>query len=157
LDTSTKFKARSVEDGRTALSHGVLDELVGFHLRRAQVALFQHFSRSIAPHDLTPGQFGILCLIEANPGLSQMDLVHELGVDRSTIVAVIDRLAARGLVERRPSSTDRRRNVVALTADGRSLWRKLTRLVRRHEQVVTRGLGAAGQRQLIALLGRLGR
>src|SRR5260221_12799563 len=71
---------------------GMLKTLLGYHLRRAQVAVFQHFTETMGEAAVTPGQFGVLAVINCNPGLSQTQLGNALAIDRSTVVAVIDRL-----------------------------------------------------------------
>ena len=62
-----------------ALERGVLEELLGYHLRRSQVSVFQDFARAMDGMALTPGQFGVLALIQANPGLSQSALGQAMG------------------------------------------------------------------------------
>ncbi len=149
--------ADQVVTRRPAAKYGILSNLTGFHIRRAQVAMFQHFSESVAPHDVTPGQFGVLSLIAANPGLSQSDLAGALDVDRSTVVAVINRLSARHWVERRPSQRDRRGNALHLTPGGDVVWREITERARQHEEAFLKPLDASEQRQLLDLLRRLAR
>jgi DNA-binding MarR family transcriptional regulator len=78
--------------------HDLLPGLIGYNLRKAQTAVFQDFSRSLQDCNITPGQFGVLVLIQANAGLNQTSLGRALGIDRSTVVAVIDKLEGRGLV-----------------------------------------------------------
>ncbi len=60
-------------------------------------------------------------LIAANPGTSQVDLAHTLGTDRATMMALVNRLAARDLIERRPFLADRRRQELHLTKPGRAV------------------------------------
>ena len=138
-----------------AVDYDILPKLVGYHLRRAQSAVFDDFARTMAAHRITPGQFGVLTLIAANPGLSQSALARAIGVERSTMVAVIDRLQARGLVERRPSAADRRSYALGLGAAGRRLLARLKPMVRRHERRVTKRLDDAEVATLIGLLRRL--
>lgn len=135
---------------------GLLTELVGYHLRRAQVRLFEDFARTVGGHDVTPGQFGVLVLIEANAGLNQSELGAAMGVDRSTVVAVIDRLEARRLVARKPAPADRRSYALELTAQGRALLDRLIPLVREHDRRIARDLSPAEQATLIRLLARIG-
>ena len=92
------------------ISLGVLPELVGFQLRMAQIAMFKDFSESIGDLEMTPGLFGVLVIIEANPDLKQSDLARATHNDRSTVVSVIDNLERRSLVERRAAPNDRRSN-----------------------------------------------
>ena len=100
---------------------GVLPELIGYHLRKAQLAVFQDFARAVGAGELTPGQFGALVVIDRNPGLSQTRLGQTLGIDRSTLVAVIDRLEARGLVERANAPKDRRSYALHVSNAGKVL------------------------------------
>lgn len=138
------------------LLRGVLDGLLGYHLRRAQVAVFQDFAATMHGMDITPGQFGVLALIQANPGLTQSALGEAMGVDRSTVVAVIDRLESRDLVRRAPSPTDRRSYALVLGEEGASRFTAALRRVRNHERRIARRLTAAERATLIDLLRRVG-
>src|SRR5581483_4184599 len=115
---------------------GLLSELIGYQVRRAQVAVFQHFAQAFTGLQLTPGQLGALVLIQANPGLSQSALGGALGVDRSTVVPLIDRLEARGLVVRAPSPRDRRSHALQLSPEGIALLARATEQVRAHEATI---------------------
>ena len=144
-------------DRDAEISLGLLPSLLGYTLRRAQVAVFQNFAETVGATELTPGQFGVLAVIEANPGLSQTQLGNALGIDRSTVVAVIDRLEARGLVARQPAPNDRRSHALHLSDGGKTTLRRLTERVRAHEREIARHLSADEQTHLIELLGRVAR
>jgi len=139
-----------------ALAHGLLPGLVGYQLRLAQLAVFRDFEASTAGLGLTPGRFGMLILIEANPGVTQSDLARAVGLDRSTMVAVLDGLEDRGLIERR-QGRDRRTNGLWLTAGGRRLLAQMKRRVAAHEARVAARLTAPERKKLLELLRRLGR
>ena len=79
---------------------GVLPQLIGFNLRCAQVAVFQHFHRTAGSAEISPPQLGALIRIESNPGISQSAIAGALRFDRSTLVQIIDRLEERGFVGR---------------------------------------------------------
>lgn len=143
--------------GGNGVELGMLKTLLGYHLRRAQVAVFQHFTQAMGEADITPGQFGVLSVIAGNPGLSQTQLGNALGIDRSTVVAVIDRLEGRGLVMRAPSPNDRRSHALQLSAEGARLLGRLEEMVRIHERQIARELSAEDQRQLLRLLDRVAR
>jgi DNA-binding MarR family transcriptional regulator len=138
---------------RRELDWGLLPGLLGYTLRRAQVAVFADVARAVP--ELTPGQFGVLVLVEQNAGMNQSELGEALGVDRSTVVATLDRLEARGLLARAPSPSDRRAHALELTAAGRALLTDAARRVSAHEARVARGLSAEERAQLMALLARL--
>ncbi|MCZ6849092.1 MAG: MarR family transcriptional regulator [Alphaproteobacteria bacterium] len=140
---------------RKKINHGVLTELVGYGLRRAQAAVFSHFLGSVGKLGVSPGQFGVLVLIKENRGLSQSALAKALGIERSTMVAVIDRLESQGLVERVTSETDRRSYALALTPEGAELLARVTPLVRAHERQIAARLSAREKVMLMEMLERV--
>ncbi len=142
-------------DRDAEISLGLLPSLLGYALRRAQVAVFQNFTEVVGASELTPGQFGVLVVIDANPGLSQTQLGNALGIDRSTVVAVIDRLEGRGLVARQPAPNDRRSPALHLSESGKTTLHRLTERVRAHERQIARHLSAEEQARLIELLRRV--
>lgn len=137
------------------LAQGLLPGLLGYNLRRAQLAVFQSFQNTITPFDVTPGQFGIMVLIDENKGLSQSELGNAMGIDRSTMVAVIDRLENRGLVVRAPSNFDRRSYALQLSDAGTKLLSELLPAVEKHEKQMTDNLSSEEYDQLISLLNRI--
>ena len=134
---------------------GLLPQLIGFNLRCAQVAVFQHFNRSTGSAEISPPQLGALILIEANPGISQSAIAGALRFDRSTLVQIIDRLEERGFVVRAVSAHDRRSHALKLTPQGAAALAELKQLTSKHEDHMTRGLTADEKTQLIDLLARL--
>jgi len=137
---------------KSAIDYGMLPDLVGYHLRMAQIALFRDFSQGLGAEDVTPGLFGVLVIIEANPDLKQSELARATQLDRSTVVTVIDNLERRGLVERRVALHDRRSNAIRLTAAGTTLLRKLKRQVSLHEKRLLENFSEAERTSFIALL-----
>jgi DNA-binding MarR family transcriptional regulator len=137
------------------LSRGILPDLLGYRLRRAQRAVFDHFARAVDGEALTPGLFGMLQVIAANPGLSQSRLAEAMDVDRSTIVAVIHRLESAGLVARVPVPRDGRSWALQMTRKGASALKRIDALVRRHEEEVAAVFTPAERRTLMSLLARL--
>jgi DNA-binding MarR family transcriptional regulator len=96
----------------------------------------------------------MLLLIDANPGVTQGRLAQAVGLDRSTMVGVIDALESRRLLERRRGD-DRRTNGLWLTSSGRSFVARLKRRIESHERRVAAHLSAAERAQLLALLEKL--
>jgi DNA-binding MarR family transcriptional regulator len=141
---------------KNRLSFGILTGLIGYQVRRAQVAVFQHFNEVFKALDLTPGQLGALVLIHANPGLSQSALGAALGVDRSTVVPLIDRLEARGVVIRAPSPRDRRSHALQLSPAGTALLAEAEACVRAHEATIAHRLSDGERRTLLELLAKIG-
>lgn len=133
----------------------MLPSLLGYQLRLAQLAVFRDFKASVGAFGFSPGRVGLLLLIEANAGMSQSRLAAAVGLDRSTMVPVLDDLEQRGLVARR-AGRDRRSNGLWLTPAGATLIERIKISVRAHERRVVAGLSAAERHTLIGLLGRLG-
>jgi DNA-binding MarR family transcriptional regulator len=134
---------------------GMLPELIGYHVRLAQMAVFADFERSLGTLDLSPGLFGLLVIIEANPGLRQIQLAAAARLDRSTLVPALDKFEARGLVERRAAPEDRRSNGLFLTRPGAGLLERAKTIVRDHEQRIARALSAEERALLVRCLDRL--
>ncbi len=98
-----------------------LDDLAGFHLRRAQVRLFQHFREQFHDLGITPGQVGILALIRNNQGISQAALARAVRVERATLGETLRYLVEKSWVDRRPDPADRRINSLYLSEAGECL------------------------------------
>jgi DNA-binding MarR family transcriptional regulator len=148
-------EAKSADAKRNTVDMGLLPDLMGFNLRCAQLTLFQHFGATVGKEGISAPQFGTLLLIEANPDISQSAVAEALRFDRSTLVQIIDRLEARGLVVRHVSPTDRRSHALRLTDKGAADLATLKDLTVRHEADVAAALSDAERAELIALLAKL--
>jgi len=138
---------------RAALRQGVLPRLLGYRLRLAQQAVFDDFAATV--DGVSPGRIGILVLIDANPGVSQIRLAEAVRRDRSTMVGVLDALEERGLIERRRGQ-DRRTNSLSLTRAGRAFLERALREIDAHERRISSRLTRAERARLLALLERVG-
>ena len=151
-----RLRAQTRRDTRdTGQSLQMLPGLLGYQLRLAQRAIFFDFAASIREADISLGLFGILVIIEANGGLKQTELAEAVHLDRSSLVPVLDKLEQRGLVERRPSESERRVKGLWLTASGATMLNRLKRQVQEHEARVGARLSPTETRQLIAMLRRI--
>jgi DNA-binding MarR family transcriptional regulator len=103
---------------------------------------------------LTPALFGLLNVIGAREGAIQQELGAAMGIDRTTMVSLIDQLESAGLAKRRPSAKDRRAREVVITPKGRTLLVRARRLIAQTEDDVLAGLTADQRRDLLALLRR---
>lgn len=79
------------------------------------------YASALAPYGVDARELGVLMLLAGHEPASQQHAADRLGVDRTTMVAMLDALEAKHLVSRRPDTADRRRNVVELTTTGRIL------------------------------------
>lgn len=93
--------------------------------------LFKHAERlmselhveALAPFDIHSRDLGVLLAIDSTEPASQQQIAQRMGVDRTTMVAIIDALEAKGIIARHPDPEDRRRNVVELTPTGLDILR----------------------------------
>lgn len=126
-------------------------------LKRALLSLDGLHEELLAPLGVNHRELAVLLLLDAREPESQQQVAGRLGVDRTTMVALIDGLEGKGLVARRPDPADRRRNVIELTAAGRKTLPRATRASDQAEARLLDDLDEAEAAQLRALLGRIGR
>jgi DNA-binding MarR family transcriptional regulator len=134
------------------------DELpayVGYQVRRAQAKIFADFEATLGNFDFTPGSFGVLTLIRANPGITQVALAAAFGVDKSTMSPVIFRLEKRGLIRREVLASDRRCHALYLDAAAEPQFLAAREKVRAFEASVASRLSKPEQRELSRLLAKL--
>ncbi|MFN4278277.1 MAG: MarR family winged helix-turn-helix transcriptional regulator [Ferrovibrio sp.] len=135
---------------------GLLGNLLGYRLRRAQLAAFQDFIIAMKDYDLRPAQFSVLAIIAANPGLKQSRVSEALGINRANFVALLDELEQRKLARRAAAPGDRRSNALYLTPKGESFLKDAYQhLLQTHEKRIETALGNTDKRNLQDLLDRL--
>ena len=149
--------ARARKNARRSLDIGVLNDHLGYFIRRLQVWVFQDFIRTLAPIDIRPAQYSVLVVIAANPGLSQSDLAARLGIERARLVRLLDRLERRGLTRRLPSRTDRRSHALRLTRAGQRTLKQAKALAALHEMQLVEKLGNERRKSLLNALKHLDR
>lgn len=146
---------RQVADGAAptvaGVSLGGMEDLIGFHLRRAQEASFAHFA-ALADEDLDPGRFAILTIIGANEGINQTALSQASGRDKSTLTVTLRSLTAKGLIARMRSERDRRNYEIALTPAGKAHLAALARCAAQHDAELDRIVGPSNKKLLISML-----
>jgi DNA-binding MarR family transcriptional regulator len=132
-----------------------LSERLGFLLGRAHLAHRAVAQRAMASVGLGVKAFGALAVLADEGPLSQQRLGERQGVDRTTMVAVIDELQRRDLVERHRDPDDRRAYSLAVTATGRRVLRQASDAETRAEDEFLAPLAADERRHLKQLLERL--
>lgn len=130
------------------------NDMPGHLARRFQqiaVAVF-HAEVEEAGYDLTPVQYAALAAVSTNPGIDQITLAGLIAYDRTTITGVVDRLAQKGLLERRASSRDRRARELQITEKGRQTLEAVSPAVEAAQELLVRGLTGDEQQELMRLL-----
>ena len=131
-----------------------IDEMPGHLARRFQQIAVAVFLTEVeaAGYDLTPVQYAALSTVLANPGIDQATLAGLIAYDRTTITGVVDRLAQKGLLMRRPSKRDRRASELQITDEGRRALRSIAPAVEAAQRIMLRGLSKGEAQQLMGLL-----
>ena len=128
---------------------------VGFMLSTLGHAISRRFLRALEPLDLHPREFAVLRAVNANDGQSQQTLADRLHIPPSRIVAIVDELESRRLLERRPDPSDRRLWTLYLTTHGQTLLDDAFNLAVQHERAISHALTAHERAQLLGLLSRI--
>lgn len=134
---------------------GGLNDYIGYLLRRAQLAVFQDVIQAMGDFDLRPAQFSTLMIINARPGLRQIEVATQLGIQRTNFVTLFDSLEKRGLAERKPSPEDRRSHSLYLTARGQAFLAEVRAAVDAHEARMADLLGLDDYVTVKRILGKL--
>jgi DNA-binding MarR family transcriptional regulator len=111
-------------------------------------------AEELAALGLTPALFALLNVVGARDGAIQSELGDALGIDRSTMVSLVDQLEGAGLAKRRPSATDRRARQVTITAKGRQRLQRARGVGKQVEDEVLAGLTTGERDELMTLLRR---
>jgi DNA-binding MarR family transcriptional regulator len=129
-----------------------LEAYLGPLLGRAHEAHRRITSEALAPLGLSPKGFGALVILSREAPLSQQRLAERQGVDRTTMVAVVDELERAGAVERRRDGRDRRAYALHITAAGRAALESARGAVAEAEDRVLAPLAPADRERLKAAL-----
>ncbi len=132
-----------------------LSQRLTYLLKRALVDLEDLHRVHLGPLGIDGRELAVLLLLEAREPGSQQQAAARLGVDRTTMVGLLDGLEAKGLVERHADREDRRRNVIAITDSGHRTLDKAVRASDKAERQLLDQLSAADQKHLRALLTRV--
>jgi DNA-binding MarR family transcriptional regulator len=128
---------------------------LGFLLKHAQAGLSSLTAPALAVIDLDGRQFAVLAEIGARGPIAQQRVSEALRVDRTTIVALVDELERKGLVERKRDPSDRRAYAVELTPKGRRTLERALTVVGAAEREFLGSLSEADRRRLRELLARV--
>jgi DNA-binding MarR family transcriptional regulator len=129
---------------------------VGFTISTLGYEISRRFREMLGPLELEPREFALLRAVGAEEGRSQQAVGAGLRIAPSRMVAFVDGLEARGLLERRLDADDRRTRALHLTDLGRDLLGRAFAQAVEHERTLCGELDAAEREQLLDLLGRVG-
>lgn len=127
----------------------------GFLIRRLQQIQVAVFISECSELDITPVQWGILTIVSEYPGVGQIEISEELGLDRSNVANVVDRLVNRGLLRQKVSPTDRRKKDITLTKAGERTVEQVEVIASRAQRKILSPLSESEREIFINLLTRL--
>jgi DNA-binding MarR family transcriptional regulator len=128
---------------------------VAFLLSSLGYTISRRFHGILEPLELEPGEFALLRAVAASDGEPQNALAERLHISPSWMVAIVDELERRELLERRPHARDRRVRNLHLTATGKKLLKQAERRARQFDRHVSDPLSESELRQLVELLQRV--
>lgn len=129
---------------------------VGFTISSTGYAIARRFREILAPLELEPREFALLRAVAAAEGQSQQTTGDRLQIPASRMVAFVDALEQRGLLQRRQNPDDRRARALHLTGEGRELLDRAFALAVEHERNLCGDLSNDEREQLLDLLQRVG-
>ncbi|MGH2826207.1 MAG: MarR family winged helix-turn-helix transcriptional regulator [Actinomycetota bacterium] len=132
-----------------------LADRLGYLLGRTHLAHRERADEALQPLGLRVKEFGALLILTKDGPLSQCALAARQGIDRTTMVGLVDELEGHGFVERRRSRNDRRAYELHVTAKGRRVLKRAIEATVRTEKEFLQPLSAKERRQLKQSLQRL--
>ncbi|MDE3070835.1 MAG: MarR family transcriptional regulator, partial [Acidobacteriota bacterium] len=154
--------AASAGEGADGGEHAALAEApppfrgVAFTLSSIGYAVARHFKKTLAPLRLEPREFALLRAVGVAEGQSQQAIGERLQIPASRMVAFVDALEGRGLVERRANPQDRRSWALHLTRDGREVLESALGLAIELERHICEDLSEHERESLLDMLQRIG-
>jgi DNA-binding MarR family transcriptional regulator len=129
---------------------------VGFTISTTGYAISRRFQEVLEPLGLHPRELAVLQAVARAEGVTQQGIAERVGLPASRMVALVDSLQARGLLERRQNRDDRRARALHLTSRGRELLGRAFATAVEQEQRLVGDLSEEEREQLLQLLGRVG-
>ncbi len=124
----------------------------GHVIRRLQQYAVLIFHEETAGFDLTPTQYVTLQVLEHRPGIDQVTLSEATAIDRSMTARIVDTLARRALIDKRPAANDRRANALFITSKARRLLEAIEACADRSQAKILAPLSPPERRDFMRLV-----
>jgi len=152
MPTGNDIEGATGRTAPTTVDLGPLPGYLGYQVRQAQAAVFRNFEAITRDTGVTPGEFSLLNLVDANPGINQISLVRVYRLDKSTLSHSIKRLIRRDLIQRTRDTDDGRYYGLWLTRSGRAVLNQVTGRVEAQERRMAAALKSGEREKLLRLL-----
>ncbi|MBR9762280.1 MAG: MarR family transcriptional regulator [Rhodobacteraceae bacterium] len=154
LDTRAAGPTAESPDGLLPLGED-LQHSLNFQIRMAQILSYRQFEKKQPGYGGAARFLGLLSIIKNNPGAPQHRLAEAVGLQRSSVVPILDRMENEGIVERRDVEGDRRAKAVFLTEKGDQVVAELNDSALQIERYMTAGLSPEQIRVMIEGLAQI--
>lgn len=132
-----------------------LPDHLGYWLRKLSNTVSSSFAARLATHDVSVPQWVVLRVLFDHEALPLKDIVARVEVDQGSLSRMVDRLMARGWVQRDADASDRRAVAISLTKEGRRLVPKLAAEADQNEAVFFSKLTQAEREKLLGTIQKL--
>lgn len=143
------------QSGDGEIEFAKLSGLLGYQLRQAQTASFRDLAGPLRDLNVTPGEFSLMTIVQANPQIRQIDLVQIYRLDKSTMSVAVSRLVRRGLLVQQKLPEDRRFHGLRLTQTGEEALETVTEIVQDQERRMAAVVGDADWHTTMEALRRI--
>jgi MarR family transcriptional regulator, lower aerobic nicotinate degradation pathway regulator len=124
----------------------------GFLVRRLHQIYVAIYFQNCERFGTTPVQSSVMQVLSAQPGMDQIALAQEIGIDRTTASSVLSRLESRGIVKRQSDPTDRRNKLAFLTPAGKAMLQDMQASIEAAHRELVKPLAPADREQFLAQL-----
>ena len=135
--------------------HPVLKSYFGYCLHKISSKMRSAFAVALEEHNVMPHHYGILIVLRESGSLSQQELGLQIGIDKASMVKIIDDLEALGFVSRKVSGADRRVNLIRMTSKGLRSLDKFSEIRQSVENEFMAPLSVEERKTLKNLMGKL--
>lgn len=134
-----------------------LETFIGYNLKRAYIIIKDDFNKSLGPNGLAPREFSLLSLVVTFPHITQSELARMLGIERSGLVSIVDKLEGANYLQRVVMPSDRRAQALVASDVGKQAYADMLVIVTEHEERLLTDLSADERTELIRLLQKIRR
>lgn len=149
----SKNRANQLND----IHHTELDALIGYNLKRAYIIVKDNFNKTLGPNGLAPREFALLSLVVTFPQITQSELARMLSIERSGLVAIVDKLEEADFLKRLDVPSDRRMQALVATEHGAKAYFTMHELVAAHEERLLADFSDDEKAELMRLLQKIQR
>ncbi len=143
------------EAAKSPGAHTSIWERPGFLVRRLHQIHVAMFLDAMSSENITPIQYGLLSILVDRPGLDQLSLAEELGIDRANVADVLSRLEQRKLLTRQTDPHDKRRKICLALPEGIAFVRKYHDSMQKAQESLLEPLSVPERKTFVSLLRRL--